>query len=50
MKKGFKKSLAVAKWDAYQNIDLGAADVNLDGLVNNLDKVILTRHLAKWDE
>lgn len=31
-------------------INLSAADVNLDGKVNNLDKVILTRHLANWND
>ena len=40
----------LVNWDEYKNINLAAADVDGNGKVNNLDKVILTRHLANWDE
>ena len=31
-------------------VDYLCGDVNSDGKVNNLDKVILTRYLAKWND
>jgi len=31
-------------------IDVIIGDVNSDGLVNNLDRMVLTRYLADWDE
>ena len=32
-----------------QVIDYITGDVNEDGIVNNLDRVALTRYLANWD-
>ena len=42
----------LADWEDYpeSTIDLIAADVNGDGKVNNLDRMILTRHLEHWEE
>ena len=41
----------LANWDDYieSDINMVAADVNKDGSVDNLVRLILTRHLANWE-
>lgn len=38
------------KWNGIKIINDQASDVNYDGKVNAKDRMILTRHLAKWQE
>ena len=40
----------IAKWNGIKIINDQASDVNYDGKVNAKDRMILTRHLAKWQE
>lgn len=44
-------STYLASWDEYtkDTIDMKASDLNGDGSVDNLDRLILTRHLANWE-
>ena len=43
-----KDGKILADWKDYKNINMEAADVDGNGIVNNRDRVILTRHLADW--